>query len=125
MDLPRRDDRICVIGVLNVTPDSFSDGGRFTSVEAAITHAQAMHAAGADLIDVGGESTRPGARRIDADEERARVVPVIGALAAAGVPMSIDTYRASVAAAALEAGGGRGHGRAGGVAGPRNGAGRP
>jgi len=118
MDLPRRDDRICVIGVLNVTPDSFSDGGRFTSVEAAITHAQAMHAAGADLIDVGGESTRPGARRIDADEERARVVPVIGALAAAGVPMSIDTYRASVAAAALEAGVGVVNDVSGGLADP-------
>jgi len=118
MDLPRRDDRICVIGVLNVTPDSFSDGGRFTSVGAAITHAQAMHAAGADLIDVGGESTRPGARRIGADEERARVVPVIGALAAAGVPMSIDTYRASVAAAALEAGVGVVNDVSGGLADP-------
>lgn len=104
MDLPRRDERICIVGVLNVTPDSFSDGGRYTSVDDAVTHAVEMHAAGADLIDVGGESTRPGARRVDADEELGRVLPVITQLAAAGVPMSIDTYRASVAAAALAAG---------------------
>jgi dihydropteroate synthase len=104
VELPRRVDRICIVGVLNVTPDSFSDGGRYSSLEDAVAHAHAMRAAGADLIDVGGESTRPGARRIDADEERRRVLPVITELAAAGIPMSIDTYRASVAAAALEAG---------------------
>lgn len=104
MTLPRRPDRICIVGVLNVTPDSFSDGGRYASVDDALAHAHAMHAAGADLIDVGGESTRPGAQRVEADEERRRVLPVITELAAAGVPMSIDTYRASVAAAALEAG---------------------
>jgi dihydropteroate synthase len=102
--LPRRTDRISVVGVLNVTPDSFSDGGRFTSVDDAVAHAYAMRRAGADLIDIGGESTRPGAQRVDADEEKRRVLPVITELAAAGVPMSIDTYRASVAAAALNAG---------------------
>jgi dihydropteroate synthase len=102
--LPRRADRICVVGVLNVTPDSFSDGGRYTSIDTAVAHAHEMDRDGADLIDIGGESTRPGARRIDSDEERRRVLPVIRELAAAGVPMSIDTYRAPVAAAALEAG---------------------
>jgi dihydropteroate synthase len=102
--LPNRPDRICVVGVLNVTPDSFSDGGRYSSVDDAVAHALRMRAEGADLIDVGGESTRPGAHRVDADEEQRRVLPVIGALVAAGVPLSIDTYRASVAAAALEAG---------------------
>jgi dihydropteroate synthase len=102
--LPRRDDRIVVVGVLNVTPDSFSDGGRYSSRDDAVAHALAMRAAGADLIDIGGESTRPGAQRVDADEEERRVLPVITELAAAGVPMSIDTYRASVAAHALAAG---------------------
>ena len=104
MSLPRRADRICVVGVLNVTPDSFSDGGRYTSVAGAVAHALEMCAAGADLIDVGGESTRPGAQRVSAEEESRRVLPVIRSLAAAGVPMSIDTYRASVASAALAAG---------------------
>jgi len=102
--LPARTDRIAVVGVLNVTPDSFSDGGRYTSLDDALAHAHEMFEQGADLIDVGGESTRPGARRVDADEEARRVLPVIRELAAAGVPLSIDTYRASVAAAALEAG---------------------
>jgi dihydropteroate synthase len=106
MTIPRRDDRIVVVGVLNVTPDSFSDGGRYTSHDDAVAHALAMHAAGADLIDVGGESTRPGAQRIDAAEEERRVLPVITELAATGVPLSIDTYRASVAAHALAAGAG-------------------
>jgi dihydropteroate synthase len=103
-DLPRREDRICVVGVLNVTPDSFSDGGRYTSVDAALDHAHEMHREGADLIDIGGESTRPGAHRVDPHEELRRVLPVIRELAHAGVPMSIDTYRASVAAVALEEG---------------------
>ena len=102
--LPTRDDRIVVMGVLNVTPDSFSDGGRYTSLDDAAAHAIAMRTAGADLVDVGGESTRPGALRVDADEEQKRIVPVITRLAAAGVPMSVDTYRASVAEAALAAG---------------------
>ncbi|MFI5906262.1 dihydropteroate synthase [Dactylosporangium sp. NPDC051541] len=93
-----------VMGVLNATPDSFSDGGRYADLDAAVVHARQMTAEGADLIDVGGESTRPGAERIDAGTEAARVLPVIRALRAEGVTMSIDTTRAAVAAAALEAG---------------------
>jgi dihydropteroate synthase len=87
-----------------VTPDSFSDGGRYTTLDDAVAHALDMREAGADVIDVGGESTRPGAERVDAGEEERRVVPVIKALAAHDVPLSVDTYRASVAAAALDAG---------------------
>jgi dihydropteroate synthase len=102
--LPSRTDRICVVGVLNVTPDSFSDGGRYAGVDDAIAHGLQMRAEGADLIDVGGESTRPGARRVDADEELRRIEPVIAGLAAHGLVLSVDTYRASVAAAALAAG---------------------
>lgn len=95
-----------VMGILNVTPDSFSDGGRFDAVPAALAHARAMVAEGADLIDVGGESTRPGAAEVTEAEELARVVPVIEALVADGVaaPISIDTYKARVADAALAAG---------------------
>jgi len=93
-----------VVGVLNVTPDSFSDGGRYADHEAAVAHGIAMHGEGAALVDVGGESTRPGAGRVDAATESARILPVIRDLAAAGVPVSVDTTRASVAAAALEAG---------------------
>jgi dihydropteroate synthase len=93
-----------VIGVLNVTPDSFSDGGRYTQLADAVQHARLMHEQGAALVDVGGESTRPGADRIDAAIECARVLPVIRQLAAVGVPTSIDTTRASVAEAAVEAG---------------------
>jgi dihydropteroate synthase len=92
------------MGVLNVTPDSFSDGGRYADREAAVAHGAAMRAQGADLVDVGGESTRPGAERVDAATETARVVPVIRDLVAAGVPVSIDTTRAAVAIEALEAG---------------------
>jgi len=92
------------MGVLNVTPDSFSDGGRWADRDAAIAHAVALREDGADLVDVGGESTRPGAARVDADTETARVVPVIEELAAAEVPVSVDTTRAAVAAAALSAG---------------------
>src|SRR5919205_964374 len=92
------------MGVLNVTPDSFSDGGCFAEPGAAIAHGLEMAAAGADYIDVGGESTRPGADRVDSAEECRRVVPVIGELAAAGARVSVDTTRAEVAAAALEAG---------------------
>jgi dihydropteroate synthase len=102
--LPRRTDRIAVVGVLNVTPDSFSDGGRYLHVEDAIAHAEQMDAEGADLVDVGGESTRPGAQRVAAEIEQQRVLPVITALAAQGIAVSVDTYRASVAAAALAAG---------------------
>jgi dihydropteroate synthase len=93
-----------VMGVLNVTPDSFSDGGRYSDLDAAVNHAFVLHKDGAHLIDVGGESTRPGSARVEAEVEAARVVPVIRALAGLNVPMSIDTTRAAVARAALEAG---------------------
>jgi dihydropteroate synthase len=99
-----RPDRCVVIGVLNVTPDSFSDGGRWTDLDAAVDHGLAMVADGADIVDVGGESTRPGADRVDADEEIRRVLPAVRELAAAGVLVSVDTTRAAVAAAALDAG---------------------
>jgi len=97
-------ERTLVMGVLNVTPDSFSDGGQFLDADAAVAHGLAMVAEGADLVDVGGESTRPGATRVDEAEESRRVLPVIRALAAEGVVVSVDTMRASVAAAALDAG---------------------
>jgi dihydropteroate synthase len=97
-------DHPVVVGVLNVTPDSFSDGGRYTDLDSAVAHAVRLIGEGADLVDVGGESTRPGADRVDTATELGRVLPVIRELAAAGVPMSIDTTRASVAAEALEAG---------------------
>jgi dihydropteroate synthase len=97
-------DRCVVMGVLNVTPDSFSDGGRYADLDAAVAHGLAMRAAGADIVDVGGESTRPGAERVDAEQETRRVVPAIRALAAGGVPVSVDTTRAAVAEAALDAG---------------------
>jgi dihydropteroate synthase len=96
--------RCLVIGVLNVTPDSFSDGGTWFDRDAAVRHGLELAAQGADLVDVGGESTRPGARRVPAGEELRRVLPVISALAAAGVPVSVDTMRAEVAGAALAAG---------------------
>ncbi|WP_308127891.1 dihydropteroate synthase [Modestobacter italicus] len=99
-----RPGRCLVMGVLNVTPDSFSDGGCWADAGAAIAHGLQMHAAGADYVDVGGESTRPGADRVDAAEECRRVVPVVRELADAGVRVSVDTTRAEVAAAALEAG---------------------
>ncbi len=99
-----RHGRTVIMGVLNVTPDSFSDGGRYTDLEAAVRHGISLRHDGADLVDVGGESTRPGARRVDAATETARVVPVVKELVTAGVPLSIDTTRASVAAAALAAG---------------------
>ena len=92
------------MGVVNVTPDSFSDGGRYQGLDAAVAHGVALHQEGADIVDVGGESTRPGAERVDADTEIARVVPVIRELARAGVPLSIDTTRSAVAEAALDAG---------------------
>jgi dihydropteroate synthase len=97
-------DRCLVMGVLNVTPDSFSDGGVFLDAGAAIAHGLAMVSEGADLVDVGGESTRPGAQRVDAEQEQRRVLPVLRALAAEGVPVSIDTMRASTAAAAVDVG---------------------
>jgi dihydropteroate synthase len=99
-------ERTWVMGVLNVTPDSFSDGGRFLEHTAALHHGLAMFEAGADLVDVGGESTRPaGASAVDDAEERRRVVPVIRALRDRGAgPLSVDTTKASVARAALDAG---------------------
>jgi dihydropteroate synthase len=96
--------RCAVLGVLNVTPDSFSDGGRFLDRDDAIAHGVAMWTRGADLVDVGGESTRPGASRVDAETEIGRIVPVITELTAAGVSTSVDTTRARVADAALAAG---------------------
>ncbi|MDQ3402709.1 MAG: dihydropteroate synthase [Actinomycetota bacterium] len=92
------------MGVLNVTPDSFSDGGRYLNLDAAIAHGVAMWERGADLVDVGGESTRPGADRVDAATEAARIIPVITELADAGVAVSVDTTRAEVAGAAIAAG---------------------
>ncbi|MCB9545180.1 MAG: dihydropteroate synthase [Myxococcales bacterium] len=93
------------MGVVNVTPDSFSDGGRFLTPARAIDHALALLAAGADVIDVGGESTRPGSQPTSADEELARVIPVLeGLRARVDAPLSIDTQKAAVAAAALAAG---------------------
>src|SRR5258708_261882 len=97
-------DRCLVMGVVNVTPDSFSDGGEWFGAEAAIGRGRQLAAQGADIVDVGGESTRPGAQRIPADEELRRVIPVITGLAAENVPVSVDTMRAEVAAAALDAG---------------------
>ena len=92
------------MGVVNVTPDSFSDGGRYDTVEAAVAHGLALLADGADILDIGGESTRPGATRPLVAEELARVVPVITELAAAGAVVSVDTMRAEVAEAAVAAG---------------------
>lgn len=99
-----RPGRTLVMGVLNVTPDSFSDGGDFLDADAAVTRGLVLAAEGADLVDVGGESTRPGAGRIDLDAELARVLPVVERLAAAGVAVSVDTTRSEVAAAAVAAG---------------------
>jgi dihydropteroate synthase len=94
-----------VMGVLNVTPDSFSDGGQFADRDRALVHAREMAAAGADIIDIGGESTRPGSEPLSEDEEFRRIIPVIGQLAAdCPVPLSVDTYKASVADRALKAG---------------------
>ncbi|CAB4651394.1 MAG: dihydropteroate synthase [Actinobacteria bacterium] len=97
-------DRTLVMGVLNVTPDSFSDGGRFDDTEIAISHALQMIEDGADIIDIGGESTRPGSERISVQVELDRVLPVIAGLVNSGVAISIDTMRAEVARAAIEAG---------------------
>ena len=101
-DLPT--DRTLVMGILNVTPDSFSDGGRHATADTAIAAGLRMFYAGADIIDVGGESTRPGAEDVTPEEEQQRVIPVIQALVKAGALVSIDTTHASTAAAAVEAG---------------------
>jgi len=99
-------DTPCIMSILNVTPDSFSDGGAFFDTQDAVAQARAMVAEGADILDIGGESTRPGAAEVAVDEEIQRVTPVIAALREAGVttPISIDTRKAPVAAAALAAG---------------------
>ncbi|MFJ4922275.1 dihydropteroate synthase [Streptomyces sp. NPDC088725] len=96
--------RCAVMGVVNVTPDSFSDGGRWFDTTAAVKHGLGLAAGGADLVDVGGESTRPGASRVEEDEELRRVVPVVRELTAEGVMVSVDTMRASVAEQAVAAG---------------------
>lgn len=94
-----------VMGILNRTPDSFSDGGRYSDVELAVEHAKSMVEQGVDIIDIGGESTRPGAEKVSVELELERVVPTIKAVAAAvDVPISIDTYKAEVARKAIEAG---------------------
>ncbi len=98
-------DKPLIMGILNVTPDSFSDGGKFTGLDGAVAHALQMESEGADLIDIGGESARPGAPQISAEEERARVLPVVEALAnKLSIPISIDTWKSSVADACLQAG---------------------
>lgn len=96
--------RCAVMGIVNITEDSFSDGGRHLAPAAAVAHARHLVAQGADLLDVGGESTRPGAIRVDRNDESGRVLPLVRALAADGVTVSVDTMRASVAAEALDAG---------------------
>jgi len=93
-----------IMGILNVTPDSFSDGGKFVSIANAVKHAEQMIADGADIIDIGGESTRPGALPVSADEEKKRVLPIIEKLAGKNIVISIDTTKAEVAKAALSAG---------------------
>ncbi|MFK3939504.1 dihydropteroate synthase [Alkalihalobacillus sp. NPDC078783] len=94
-----------IMGILNITPDSFSDGGRYNEVELAVKRARELVDAGADMIDIGGESTRPGAEKVSKDEELHRVIPVIEALVQeVDVPLSIDTYKAEVAERALQAG---------------------
>jgi dihydropteroate synthase len=107
------------MGIVNVTPDSFSDGGRFVSTDAAIAHAVALRDQGADVLDIGGESTRPGATRPLVAEELDRVIPVIRALASDGVAVSIDTMRHEVARAALESGAVLVNDVSGGLADPR------
>ena len=96
--------RCQIMGIVNVTDDSFSDGGQYNSVDRAVEHAHRLIHQGADIIDVGGESTRPGATRVDPEQERQRITPVIRELAAAGIVTSIDTMRAVTAEAAVEAG---------------------
>jgi dihydropteroate synthase len=97
-------DRPLVMGVLNVTPDSFSDGGRFETVETALSHAKQLIADGADIVDVGGESTRPGSTTLDGAVERDRALPVVRALVEAGIPTSIDTMRGQTAVEAVALG---------------------
>jgi dihydropteroate synthase len=107
-----------LMGVVNVTPDSFSDGGRFAEADSAIAHGRRLLAEGADIVDVGGESTRPGATRPVVAEELSRVIPVITTLAAEGALVSVDTMRSEVARAAIEAGAGIVNDVSGGLADP-------
>jgi dihydropteroate synthase len=98
-------DKTLIMGILNVTPDSFSDGGRFNQLEAAVEHAKEMVEQGADIIDIGGESTRPGAEKVSLEEELRRVIPAVKAVAnELNAPISVDTYKAEVAKQAIEAG---------------------
>lgn len=98
-------ERACVMAILNTTPDSFSDGGRFADVDSALRHTEKLVSDGADILDIGGESTRPGSRRVSAEEEISRVVPVIEAVSKRfDVPISVDTSKSEVARAALSAG---------------------
>jgi dihydropteroate synthase len=93
-----------IMGIVNVTPDSFSDGGRHSSASAALAHAEQLLREGAEILDIGGESTRPGAPAVSLEEELARVLPVVQGALAWGVPISVDTYKAEVMQAALDAG---------------------
>jgi dihydropteroate synthase len=97
-------ERPLVMGILNITPDSFSDGGRFLSRGDALARAEQMLADGADMIDIGGESTRPGSQPVPLDEELERVIPIVEALRSMNVPLSVDTYKPAVMRAALDAG---------------------
>lgn len=97
-------DRPLIMGVVNVTPDSFSDGGHYLQLDAAVDHARRLIDEGADLLDIGGESTRPGAAAVSLDEERRRVLPVLQALASAGVPLSVDTQKPELMREAIAAG---------------------
>jgi dihydropteroate synthase len=99
-----KDSRTLVMGILNVTPDSFSDGGLFTSKQRAVAHALGMVEDGADIIDIGGESTRPGAKVVSPDDEAARIIPLVKELAGKGIVISVDTSKALVARMALDAG---------------------
>ncbi len=108
-----------IMGIVNVTPDSFSDGGRWLDPDAAVKHGRALAAEGADLLDIGGESTRPGSARPSQEEELARVLPVVRALADEGHLVSVDTMRAAVAEASLEAGATLVNDVSGGLADPR------
>ncbi len=114
-----RADRCLVMGILNVTPDSFSDGGRFADADAAVAHGIALRDAGADIVDVGGESTRPGAERVAPAQEVDRILPVVAGLVARGVPVSIDTMRPETATRAVAAGAVLVNDVSGGLADPR------
>src|SRR3954469_24641370 len=120
MDLASRQPALpLLMGVVNVTPDSFSDGGRWLAPEDAVAHGRQLVSEGADILDIGGESTRPGATRPLVEEELARVVPVISELASAGAVVSVDTMRAEVAEAAVAAGASIINDVSGGLADPR------